>query len=175
MARAADIEWMEKALQYAAANSNDPRTQNGAVIVTWGAGGHNPGEPHFALAANRFPEGLRASIQVTDARLDPATKLTYMEHAERGAIYAAARDRLSTYGATMYCPWFACVDCARAIICSGIARVVGLKKPRLLTPERWRATIEQADALLAEAHVQVDLLEDEIGVEILFNGEKVVM
>ena len=177
MAHEDDLKYMRMALEYAAAYSDDPRTQNGAMLVPLLPGlplvrGH---QWPLVLGANRFPEGLQASIRVTPERLDPATKLIYMEHAERNTIYKAAEYCVPTRGATLYCPWFACVDCARAIICSKIVRVVGLRKPRLLTPERWRATIEQADALLEEAHVRVDLLEDEIGVEILFNGEKVVM
>jgi deoxycytidylate deaminase len=174
MAHEDDIEWLRTALAHAAAYSDDPRTQNGAVIVAQ-PGGYPLGEPHFVVAANCFPVGGIGRIQVTDERLDPATKLTYMEHAERGAIYRAAAARVTTWGSTMYCPWFACVDCARAIICSGIKRVVGLQKPRAITPERWRATIAEADELLREAGIVVDLLDVEVGVEILFNGEKVTL
>jgi dCMP deaminase len=48
-----------------------------------------------------------------------------MEHAERDAIYKAAFVGMQTEGATLYVPWFACADCARAIIAAGITRVVG--------------------------------------------------
>jgi dCMP deaminase len=169
MAHEYDVRHLRDAVISAANFSHDPRTQNGAVIV-----GYQLDIRHETVvigAANCFPRG----IAVTPERLDPAVKLKYMEHAERNAIYLAARYGQSTDNATMYCPWFACVDCARAIICSGIKRVVGLQKPRAITPERWRATIAEADELLHEAKIIVDLLDVEVGVEILFNGEKVTL
>jgi dCMP deaminase len=168
MANPVDIRWMEAALIAAANFSGDPRTQNGAVIVTHSDGGFSD---RHVLGANHFPK----NIAVTPERLDSAVKLKYMQHAERSAIYSAAALGVPTLKATMYCPWFACLECSKAIIGAGIARVVGLRKPRLLTPDRWSATIAEADALLHEAGVITDFLEDEIGVEILFNGEKVVM
>lgn len=165
MAHEDDVRYLHDACLAAANFSHDPRTQNGAIISFV--------RPAAVVvsAANCFPPG----IAVTPARLDPAVKLKYMEHAERTAIYAAALFGNSTNNATMYCPWFACVECARAIICAGIKRVVGLQKPRFITPERWRATIAEADELLKEAGIQVDLLDITVGVEILFNGEKVTL
>jgi len=165
MAHEDDVKYLRDAALAAANFSHDPRTQNGAIISFV--------RPVAVVvgAANCFPPG----IAVTPERLDPAVKLKYMEHAERTAIYAAALLGNSTKNATMYCPWFACVECARGIICAGIQRVVGLQKPRAITPERWRATIADADELLREAGIVVDLLDVEVGVEILFNGEKVTL
>lgn len=164
MAHPDDIGLMRDALTWAVNASNDPRTQNGALLLS-SCGTYR------AFGSNRFPAG----VEVRPERLDPAVKLKYMEHAERSAIYAAARVGMLTLGSTLYCPWFACVDCARAIICAGVRRVVGLHKPRRLTPERWQQTIADADELLVEAGIITDLLDDEIGVEILFNGEKVTL
>ena len=164
-----DRAYLTEAVEAAARLSHDPRTQNGAVLVGY------PLDirylPVVVGTANCFPPG----IAVTPERLDPAVKLKYMEHAERNAIYTAAKFGQATENATLFCPWFACVDCARAIICAGIKRCVGLQKPRLITPERWRATIADADELLKEAGIQVDLLDITVGVEILFNGEKVTL
>lgn len=162
MAHAADIDCMRKALVYASKTSDDPRTQNGALLVASNG-------TASVLGSNQFPP----FVQVKPERLDPAVKLTYMEHAERSAIYAAACVGMVTIGSTLYCPWFACADCARAIICAGVVRVVGLQKPRLLTPERWQATIATADGLLKEAGIQTELLDVEVGVELLFDGQRV--
>lgn len=166
---ATDMLYLKEAVEAAAAMSHDPRTQNGAVLVGYPLDIRH--EPVVIGAANCFPAG----IAVTPERLDPAVKLKYMEHAERNVIYAAAKFGQATENATLYCPWFACVDCARAIICSGIKRCVGLQKPRDITPERWRATIAEADELLKEAGIKVDLLDITVGVEILFNGEKITL
>ena len=117
-------------------------------------------------AANALPP----NVSTHPERLQRPLKYSFLEHAERGAIYAAARAGLKTAGATLYCPWFACADCARAIICAGITRVVGHVRPRMHSPERWAESIAQADRMLREADVQIDLLKDELGIRYLFNG-----
>ncbi len=45
-------------------------------------------------------------------------------HAEANAVYFAARNGVSTNGATMYCTTEPCVKCAEAIVQSGIIKVV---------------------------------------------------
>lgn len=81
-----------------ATKSPDPSTQNGAVIVTTAG---------TAADCNRFPE----RVKITDARLERPLKYNFIEHAERNAIFSAARKQLPLLGATMYVPWFACSDC----------------------------------------------------------------
>jgi len=51
-------------------------------------------------------------------------KYKYLEHAERNAIYSAAKRGVSLLGCIMYMRWFPCVDCARAIIQSGVSKIV---------------------------------------------------
>ena len=106
---------LRKAYNYASIVSSDLNTQNGAIIV-------NNGEI-ISMGANSIP----LNVKIDDNRLKRPDKYNYIEHAERNAIYNAAKQGKSTYGATMYCPWFACTDCARAIIQSGIKKVVGHK------------------------------------------------
>jgi dCMP deaminase len=166
--RDTDIRLLRYAVLLGMQESDDPRTKNGAIIEYIAGGMYTS-----IGAANSFPTGPRGRVKVTDERLDRAVKLTYIEHAERGVIYAAAQSGVKTHYATMYCPWFACVDCARAIICAGIIRVVGLQKLRDITPERWQQTIALSDGLLREAGVQIELLPDELGVDMLFDEQLV--
>ncbi len=56
---------------------------------------------------------------------------------------------------------------------SGVTKVVGLKKLRDLTPERWIDLIATADILLKEAGIETVLIEEEIGSTIRFNGADV--
>ena len=156
-----DVDFLRMAAEIAIAQSGDPYTQNGAVLVAT-----EGGRAVAAHAANGLPPGVATAPE----RLTRPLKYSFVEHAERGAIYAAARKGLKTAGATLYCPWFACADCARAIICAGVARVVGHVKPRIHTPERWAESIMLADQMLLEAGVQIDLLKDDLGVRYLFNG-----
>ena len=153
-------QWLKIACEQAA-SSHDPHTQNGAVLVPAGAA-------YVAIGVNKVPKGVYAA---PDRLLRPL-KYKYIEHAERAAIYAAARFGTPTQSATLYCPWFACTDCARAIIMAGITEVVGHVKPRAATPERWTAEIVQAEAMLQEAGVSTRWLADDLGVTIRFDGEE---
>ena len=115
-------------------------------------------------AANILP----GSVVKTEERMARPLKYQYIEHAERTAIYRAAANGISTKGATMYCPWFACIDCARAIICAGVAEVVGHKDVRAKTPAHWIESIAMADGMLREAGVMMTFVEEPMDVEILF-------
>lgn len=156
--------YLRMAYELAAKGSHDNSTHTGAIIV--------PNIQDIALpfgAANRFPDG----VQVTPDRLaDRELKLMFMEHAERSAIYTAARHGIRTEGATMYAPWFACIDCARAIVCAGIKKVVGHQAPFDRTPERWMKSIEVGNTILDEGGVTREYYDGLVGgVELLFNKE----
>lgn len=157
-----DAEWLRQAA-LEATRSHDPVTQNGAVLV--------PLQGYVAVARNCIPSG----IQPTPTRLLRPTKYDYIEHAERSAIYTAARVGTPTAGARLYCPWFACAECARAIICSGIAEVVGHVRPRAATPDHWTESIVLAEAMLREAGVGMRWLAEPLGVTIRFNGEEMTL
>jgi dCMP deaminase len=158
-----DLEYLRQAYLYAATWSDDPDTQNGAVLVST--------RGYVVCGANRFPFGVNELPE----RLSRPSKYLYLEHAERDAVYAAAMSGIVAQGSTLYCPWFACPDCARAIIQSGIARVVGHDRPISMTPERWVEPIEVAKQMLAEAGVKMDVIGGETGVAIRFDGQTVVM
>jgi len=156
-----DIELMKMAYEYGSKNATDPSTQNGCVLV----------DPRtkmvVASGANHFPKGVRN----TDSRWERPLKYSYVEHAERNAIYRAAYEGRAMKGLHMYCYWAACADCARAIIQSGITRLVTHKIIMDATPVRWKDTIASAFKMLEEAGVEVDEVSDSIeGVKILFNG-----
>lgn len=158
--------YLQEAYMFARYNSTDPSTQNGALIVN-----HQPlNDLRIGEGANHFPKGVAES----NSRWERPVKYEYVEHAERNAIYDAARHGRSTAGATMYCPWFACMDCARAIIQSHITTVVGHKAIFDITPERWRGSIQRAFDMLEEAGVDTLLYEGEIGSTspLLFNEKE---
>jgi dCMP deaminase len=95
--------------------SKDPRTKVGAVIVDQN---NHPVSTGF----NGIPRG----VEDTHERLhDRDVKKFFIEHAERNAIYAA-KENLE--GCSIYITFPPCADCARAIIQSGIKRVVTIKK-----------------------------------------------
>lgn len=142
-----------------AKESPDPSTQNSALIVYDGK--------VLAEDVNRFPKG----VEYTDERWERPLKYKIIEHAERNVIYQCAKAGIITYGRDMISPWAACSDCARAIIEAGIKRLITFKPARDKSPDFWLEEIHIADTMLAEAGVELVLLDCHIGVEIRHSGE----
>lgn len=158
-----DLDYLYAAYRYASTHSQDPSTHNGAVLVTV--------DGTKIFGANHFPRGVRTEAD----RFERPKKYAYMEHAERDVVYKAASAGIKTDGATLYVPWYACADCARAIIEAGIFRVVGHQQMFDKTPDRWKASIADGDVMLAEAGVICDKLDCERlaepgEFEVLFDG-----
>ena len=106
--------------------SKDPSTQNGACVVdpeskTISAMGYN-GFPR-GCSDDQFPWG-RGGEGIPKGK----TKYPFVEHAERNAIFNAARKGVSLDGSVIYIysekGYYPCDECARAIIQSGITKVV---------------------------------------------------
>lgn len=147
-----------------ARQSRDPSSQNGAVLVS------STGE-FISNGNNNFPVG----VEFTEERAtERPKKYRYFEHAERYALFNAARGGSSDiYGSTMYCPWAACCDCARAIICMGVQHLVMHQERMDMTPERWVDDVNEALTMMAEAGVELHYHSGPINnaPRILANGE----
>ncbi len=102
--------------------TEDRNFKVGAVIV-------GPDLEIRSTGFNGFPRGVKDDVE---SRYDRSSgeKFFWFEHGERNAIYNAARMGVSINGCTLYVNRYPCADCARAIIQSGIARVVCPPKPR---------------------------------------------
>lgn len=151
--------YLRIACHAAKTQSDDIHTQNGAVLVT--------PRGDIITAANCLPDAVKKH----DARLQRPLKYSYIEHAERNVIYRAARLGMPTKRATLYCPWFACTDCARAIICAGIKEVVGLLADT--AHGHWQESIDRADEMFREADVSFRRLNEKIGITLLRNGQEI--
>lgn len=158
-----DAHYLREAVNWAMECSHDPCTKNGAVLVAR--------DGKMVGAANRFP----LSVQHRPDRLERPMKYRWIEHAERAVIYEAALSGVSTLKSRLYCPWFACCDCARAIIMAGVKEVIGHAKCREATPERWAAEILAAETMLAEAGVGMRLIFDTLDKTILFDGKEMTL
>jgi len=117
----------------------------GAVIV-------GPDKEIRSTGFNGFKRGVNDDIEARHSRENGA-KYVWSSHAERNAIYNAARIGVPLKGCVMYVPWFPCVDCAKAIIQSGIAEVVAY--PPDLTDARWGEEFAVVSDMLREAEVTV--------------------
>lgn len=143
-----------------AGESPDPSTQNGAVIVTKSG--------RVIISGCNHPV-----IDVDVSTLSRDEKYSIVEHAERSVIYRCAETGVITKDATMFCLWAVCAPCARAVIRSGIKRLVTLESLYKLTPERWKDDVVNGLHLLAHAGVAVDFYEGALGERILFDGREV--
>lgn len=103
-----------------------------------------------SIGYNGFPRGIREAPR---SRRLPPDKYFWTEHAERNAIYLAARSGTPLYGCTLYVPWFPCTDCARAILQVGIARLVAIR-PKGMDPQ-WDLQFRYARAMLNEARIPI--------------------
>jgi len=109
-------KWDERFIemcQHIAQWSKDRSTKVGAVIVK--------DRRMIASGYNGFPMGVDDD---PDERHERPAKYKWTEHAERNAIYGAAKYGIALQDSTIYIPWFSCSDCARAVIQSGIIKVV---------------------------------------------------
>ena len=108
------VEYFRKLAHTVKLKSKDENTQIGAVIV-------GKDKEIVSTGYNSFPRGLEDNIQDRQERPE---KYFWFEHAERNAIYNAARIGVSTKGCTMYLSCgIPCSDCSRGIINSGITRI----------------------------------------------------
>jgi dCMP deaminase len=137
-----DVYYMGFA-DHAKTKSKDPSTKVGAVIVD------NDGNI-ISTGFNGFPRGVN---DLEERYADRNIKILMAEHAERNAIFSAARKGNSLKGCVMYLSGLPpCSDCARAIIQSGICRLVVRSADM---PERWKETCETALLMLDEAGVSL--------------------
>jgi dCMP deaminase len=130
--------------------SKDQSTQVGAVII-------GPNKEIRSTGFNGFPIGV--NDLAGERHLRP-TKYKFTEHAERNAIFLAARHGTPLDGCSLYCTLPPCADCARAIIQAGIKKVYFLQSKDAGFTERWCADSLPMYEMFHEAHVQIQPLFD---------------
>ena len=144
--------YLRHAYQYAMSCSKDPSTQLGAILV-------KPQVGVIAWGVNGLPD----RIKDTEDKWQYPKKSIYIEHAERNVIYKCVERGINTSGLIMYCPWFSCVDCARAIIQAGITKVIGHQDMFDIMPDRWKESCEKGINMLKEAGIVCVCWEGSVG------------
>jgi dCMP deaminase len=126
--------------------SKDQSTQIGAVIV---------GIDNEVLSTgyNSFPRGLDDSLPERQERPE---KYFWFEHAERNAIYNAARVGIPLRGSSIYLTsGLPCMDCARGIVNSGIKIVYCKQICTTKNKDKWDESQRKSLELLRECDVDV--------------------
>lgn len=131
--------------------SKDRSTKVGAVIV-------GPDNEVRSTGYNGFPRSVN---DLDESRHERPTKYDYTEHAERNAIYNAARVGIPTKGCSLYLNWepCPCSDCTRAVIQAGIVKVVGPNRPFGKPGTHWQDNFVHSKAMLAEAGIEIEVIE----------------
>jgi len=131
--------------------SKDENTQIGAVIV----GSDNE---IVSTGYNSFPRGINDNVE---SRQERPEKYFWFEHAERNALYNAARIGVSTKGCTMYLTCgIPCADCARGIINSGISKIVCENHMTFGTStQKWYEHAKRSLVMFEESGVEVAYYE----------------
>lgn len=138
-----DIRFLELA-EFISKWSKDNSTKTGAVVI-------GPDREIRATGYNGLCRGVNDDMP---ERQERPIKYEFFEHAERNAVYNACLTGTSLKGCTMYCTHAPCTDCARAIIQSGISKVVTHAIDMTNAPTgTWRDKLEVSRQMFREAGV----------------------
>jgi len=141
-------KWDERYLELAKSVSEwskDPSRKIGAIIV---------GEKGQIISQgyNGFPRGI---LDYPERYNERETKYKFVVHAEANAIYNAIHNGANTNGATIYVTGLpVCHECAKAIIQTGISKVVMDTKPE----DNWKESGGLAIDMFREAGIKIDYI-----------------
>ena len=126
--------------------SKDNSTKVGAVVVG----------PDREIRATGYNGLVRGVDDDKPERMERPTKYDFFEHAERNAIYNACLTGTSLKGCTIFVTFPPCSDCARAIIQSGIKRVITnpFEIKDAAKDKLWREKFEYSRQMFEEAGVE---------------------
>lgn len=161
-------QWFMKMAYLAAYRSKDPSSKYGAVIIR----GRNP----ISFGYNGICIGVDDKVKERSVRPE---KYKYYEHAERNAIYNAARNGIATAGCYMYVFGVPCCDCARSIIQSGIKEVWLHKQcidaEKILRPSDniYVSQVETSLEMFKEAGVDIHIIDAVLGETAYIMGKKI--
>ena len=126
--------------------SKDRSTKLGAVIV---------GDNHelISIGFNGFPRKIDDEEERYHER---PMKYRITEHAERNAIYNAARRGIPLEGSRMYLPFepTPCTDCTRGVIQVGITHIIGTDFKFTGKGKQWDEDLALALEMLEQAGIE---------------------
>lgn len=130
-------ELLTLAYRYAV-RSNDPSTQNGAVVMSF----MDPDGPPIGVGWNRLPRGMD---ETPDRMRDREFKYANILHAEETALTAASSATDLFLPKVLVCPWAFCLPCAgRATEHNVVLAVVHRQRMEAKKRPEWDRSIENA-------------------------------
>lgn len=136
-------------------NSDDPKSlisPRSAVgcVIAFGAN-------IISRSANVIPPKLKLLGGFNKKNLIDHDRYVIIEHAERAAIFRAYQNGYQLDGATLYCTRTPCCDCARAILWSGIEKIIILSVK--YTDDPWGESQKEGLRILADGGVSVSFID----------------
>ncbi|MBR3091024.1 MAG: CMP deaminase [Bacteroidetes bacterium] len=149
--------------------SKDPHTHVGSVIV-------DSDNVLVSTGYNSLPRGIDVDAEACRLSRENGEKYFWIEHAERNAIYNAARRGTSLKDCKLYVPWMPCTDCARGIIQTGISEVIIHKNGQdfydKYTNGKWFESYKKTETMFNEANVKLRYLTCNIVAPEIFMNAK---
>lgn len=150
--------------------SRDPNTHVGSVIV-------DADNVLVATGYNSLPRGIEIDAERKRLSRENGEKYHWMEHAERNAIYNAARRGTTLKGCRLYVPWSPCTDCARAIIQCGISEVIIHRNGQDFYDEhtngKWNESYKRVAEMFSETGVRVRYVHCNVVVPEIYMNSKI--
>lgn len=157
-------EWFMQGVYWVASKSKDPKTKIGALLVK--------NKRIISTGYNGIPIGVDESFKNRHQRPE---KYKWYEHAERNAIYSAAKHGIITDGSTLYTNALPCADCARGVIQAGIHCIMIHKQFNDLCDyherEHWKDHGNVTLRMLFEHGVEISSLDKELNCKAYFDGK----
>lgn len=125
-----------------AQKSKDEGTKCGCVLV-------GPDNEVRSVGYNGIPRG----IEYKDEYQERPEKYYWFEHAERNAVYNAARFGAPLVGCKAYVTNQLCHDCVRALIQAGIIEII-MPSKCTLNGTHWNESVERAFKMLDLANIK---------------------
>ncbi len=107
----------------------------------------------ISYGVNKLPKGCLK----LEERCEAPLKYDWLEHAEKDAIFKAAKDGVKLKNSKMYVNYFPCCDCARAIISSGIKKIYAPKPD--FTNQKWGESWKISLTMFSESDVNVVFID----------------
>ncbi len=153
--------WMDLAILISTW-SKDRSRQTAAVIV-------DDRNILLSIGWNGFPRVVNDDI---DERHERPIKYKWTEHAERNAIYNAAAKGIPLLNSIMHLAWYPCSDCARAIIQSGIKKIVCIEPD--WDDQNWKEDFAISKEMLNEAFVCIEYNPEFLPPELKKGGKQCI-
>ena len=139
-------KWDKKFIQLCeltASWSKDKKKKVGAIIV-------DSDNRVLSTGYNGLPIGCNDE---DDSRHVKPKKNSFVVHAEANAIFACAKSGISTKDTTMYLTWYPCCDCCKAIIQSGINKVICYEPD--WNDDSWGESFRYTKEMFKEANIEI--------------------